>query len=194
MVKPSLLGRLSAHYKRSTNKGEERKETVRREPIIDLIATSGQDRWQIGDPLRGDARRGDGRLQGTYFGEERAKDGEVKELCIISRENPALPVVLTASVSASFGHVTMFGQNGPADDAGRKAGEATVRQRSSKAGREHSVAKTELRARVAGLVVAKALGESQRDAGFPVAEGEFLIAVQSIAVPPEPTRADKDDQ
>ncbi|WP_312886073.1 hypothetical protein [Methylorubrum rhodinum] len=191
--KPSFIGRLTGRYKRSARRNEERKDVVRREPVVDLIVTSGQDRWQVGDPARGDARRDDGRLQGTYFGEERDKDGEVRELCVVARGSASLPVVLTATVSASFGHVFVHGPAGPVEEADRTGAEAALRQRSSKAAREHSAAKVDLRARVAGLVMAKALGEAQRDAGFPVADGEFLIAVQSLAVPLERAQPDGDD-
>ncbi|ACB81860.1 hypothetical protein Mpop_3716 [Methylorubrum populi BJ001] len=192
-VKPSLIGLIAGRYKRSDKRNEEKKDVVRREPVVDLIVTSGQDRWQVGDPARGDARRDDGRLQGTYFGEERGKDGEVRELCVVGRVDASQPVVLTATVSASFGHVLVRGPDGPVAEADRTSAEATLRQRSSKAAREHVSAKADLRARVAGLVMAKALGEAQRDAGFPVADGEFLIAVQSLAVPPERVRPEGDD-
>lgn len=192
-VKPSLIGRLTGRLKSSSRRNEERKDVVRREPVVDLIVTSGQDRWQVGDPARGDARRDDGRLQGTYFGEERDKDGEVRELCVIERGDASLPVVLTATVSASFAHVLVHGPDGPVPEADRMGAETALRQRSSKAAKEHTAAKADLRARVAGLVMAKALGEAQRNAGFPVADGEFLIAVQSLAVVPERVQPDGGD-
>ncbi|CAO4173253.1 hypothetical protein EEDFHM_02254 [Methylorubrum populi] len=191
-IKPSLIGRLAGRYKRSARKGEEHQEVVRREPIVDLISTSGQDRWQVGDPMHADARRNDGKLQGTYFGEERDKDGEVRELCVIGRGCSTLPVVLTATVSASFGHVVVHRHEGQADAEDRIDVEATLRQRSTKAAKSHAVTKADLKARVAGLVMAKALNEAQREAGFPVAEGEFLIAAHSLAIPPERVKSDED--
>ncbi|WP_311274920.1 hypothetical protein [Methylobacterium sp. WCS2018Hpa-22] len=180
---PSAFAKLTARFKRASRKSLKSEETVRSQSVTDLVVTSGQDRWQVGDPVRGDARRRDGRLLGTYFGEERDRDGDPKPLCVVGRTDPAAPVIITVSASASLGHVLIERADRQSGEVDRKEAGAALKPMSSRAVKEHSVAKAGLRNRVAGLVMAKALGESQRQAGFAVADGEFMIALQSLGLP-----------
>lgn len=179
---PSLFAKVRAGLKRNSRKSSKSEETVRSHSVTDLVVTSGQDRWQVGDPVRGDARRRDGKLLGTYFGEERDRDGEPRPLCVVARMDPAAPVLLTVSASASLAHLLIERADQHSADVDRKEAAATLKPVSAKAMKEHGAAKAGLRSKVAGLVMAKALGESQRQAGFPVADGEFMIALQSLGV------------
>lgn len=181
---PKLTAWVKGHFKRGTSKDERKQEVVRRQARTDLVVTSGQDRWQVGDPVRGDARRHDTRLLGTYFGEEQDEAGEPKPLCLVSRITSTSPLLLTASASVTFGQMIVERNARPADEAARKRAEAALRPSSGRAVREHAAAKTELRSRLAGLVVAQALGDAQRQAGLPLADGEVMIAAQSLGVSP----------
>lgn len=172
----SLVGKLSWGRK----KKEQRQETARRQQRVDLVSTFGHDRWRVGDPRHGDARRGDGKLAGTYFVEERDADGEPLPLCVVTRSDPGSPVLVGISVSAPIGQVHIERDGAPANADDRRGVEASLRHKSARARRAHADAQAALRGRIAGLTLGKALAEAQREVGLPVPDGEFLIAQATL--------------
>ncbi|UMY19999.1 hypothetical protein MMB17_02910 [Methylobacterium organophilum] len=181
-ISPALFAKIAGGFRWGKKKNEKLQETSRRQVRIDLISTFGHDRWRVGDPRLGDARRTDGKLAGTYFGEERDSDGEPRPLCIVSRQDPTLPVQVTISVSAPIGQVVIECADEPASASERSATEAALRARSLRAQKEHATAQSELQSRVAGLTLGKAIAEAQREAGLQLPDGEFLIARQTLSL------------
>jgi len=182
----SLLPRVglllrASKKRKATNTAQ---ETLKRQPRIDLVVTAGQDRWQVGDPRHGDARRGDGRLLGSYFGEERDREGEAKPLCVIAASDPASTSTMTASAVIRVGQLQIHLGNELATYEQREDVEAAFRERGRRVAAQHRRREKDLRACMAGLVLAKAMHAAQRSAGLPIAEGEVLIAQQTLVTAP----------
>lgn len=189
------LGRLKGRFGWGREKKERRQETVRRQPRVDLVATFGHDRWRVGDASLGDARRGDGKLAGTYFVEERDGDGEPKPLCVLRRLDASSPVEVTVSVSAPATQISIERADRRATAEEREDVEVLMRQGSARAHRRHAAAQANLRGRIAGLALGKALAEVQREAGLCVPDGEFLIARQTLCIsaPPGEPLSDREE-
>lgn len=177
------LGRLKGRLGWGKDKKEQRQETVRRQPRVDLVATFGHDRWRVGDARLGDARRSDGKLAGTYFVEEQDGDGEPKPLCVLGRVDASADVDVTVSVSAPISQVVVESADRRVSAEERAGVEESLQQRSTRAHKKHAATQTDLRGRIAGLTLGKALADAQREAGFPVPDGEFLIARQTLCMP-----------
>lgn len=179
---PSMAAKIGALWKRGSKRANKQQDTTRRQTRIDLIVTSGQDRWQVGDARLGDARQEGGQLLGSYFGEHRDSDGDPRPLCVVVRNDPTSIVELTVAVTVPLGHLSVTIGGDKAADELKSVTLSGVRRSSAKATREHAGRRGELRSRVAGLVAAKALAESQRQACLPVPDGECIIALQSVFV------------
>ncbi|MBQ0824257.1 hypothetical protein KBI52_29085 [Microvirga sp. HBU67558] len=178
-----VFGSFRFGFNRKRNHTNE--STVRQDARVELVVTSGQDRWRVGDLTRGDPRRQDGILSGAYFQEARSEDGDPKPLCLITRTDPAETVRVNLQVSASFGSLSITRDGSPADETDQTGARTLLRRRAKASIAQHKQAENDLRARVAGLVVAKGLRDAQIQAGLTVAENEFLIAQQTILVPNE---------
>jgi hypothetical protein len=177
------LGRFKGRFGWGKGKKEQRQETVRRQPRVDLVATFGHDRWRVGDARLGDARRSDGKLAGTYFVEEQDGDGEPKPLCVVGRVDASTDVQVTISVSAPLTQVFVEAAGQQVSVEERAGVEESLQQRSTRAQKRHATAQADLRGRIAGFALGKALADAQREAGFPVPDGEFLIARQTLCMP-----------
>lgn len=163
--------RLGASRKRATMS----EAITRQDTRVGLVVTHGQDRWRIGDPLRGDARRPDGILSGAYFREERTKDGDPVPLCRLATSDKTLPVQLTISATAFSGSLLVF-KDGAALSAHTKDHRQVLAILTRRA-RQAQVSHGELlKAYIAGLVAAKKLHDAQARAGAALLENEFLIA------------------
>jgi hypothetical protein len=128
---------------------------------VELITTSGQDRWRVGDLTRGDARRPDGLLSGDYFLERKTADGESHPLCKLERFDASHPVVVTLTITASFGSLLVFpaGRAPETADVMPIEGRGLLRRRSKRAVTKHSAL---LAAHIAGLVLAKKIRNAQQ--------------------------------
>ena len=170
---------LGASWKRDAKSEAVTKQSMR----IELVVTSGQDRWRVGDLTRGDARRPDGILSGDYFLEERTKDGETLPLCRLRWINQSDPMQVTISVTAAFGSLLIF-----ESDLAQNRGDvltddarAQMKRRSAKAESDHEEL---LRAHVAGLVAAKRLRNAQTQATHELVNNEFTIARLTVQCQP----------
>jgi hypothetical protein len=171
---------LGASWKRDTKSEAVTKQSMR----VELVVTSGQDRWRVGDLTRGDARRPDGILSGDYFLEERTKDGETLPLCRLRWLNHADPMHVTISVTAAFGSVLIFDSDPVKNhgDALTDDTRAQMKRRSAKAESDHEAL---LRAHVAGLVAAKRLRNAQTRAADDLVNNEFTIARLTVQCQPD---------
>jgi hypothetical protein len=162
---------LGASWKRDSKSEAVTKQSMR----IELVVTSGQDRWRVGDLTRGDARRPDGILSGDYFLEQRTKDGETLPLCRLRWLNHIDPMHVTISVTAAFGSLLVFDTDPVknSSDALTDDTRAQMKRRSTKAESDHEEL---LRAHVAGLVVAKRLRNAQTRVAGDLVNNEFTIA------------------
>ena len=149
---------------------------------VELIATSGQDRWQLGNSFRGDARRADGVLLGTYFNEERSEDGDSKPLCLVEQTTPGEPVEINIRASAPLGSLVVRSKRGEPNASAIAATHARLCREGASAAQKHSAAEDKLRSQIAGLVVAKDLRKAQLHAGAKLGEGIFLIAQQTLII------------
>jgi hypothetical protein len=150
---------------------------------IELVVTSGQDRWRVGDLTRGDARRPDGILSGDYFLEERTKDGETSPLCRLKWINQSNPMHVTISVTAAFGSLLIF-ESDPTQNLSNVLTDDTraqMNRRSTKAESDHEVL---LRAHIAGLVAAKRLRNAQTQGANNLLNNEFTIALLTVQTHP----------
>lgn len=179
-VGPTFGGKMKAFFRGARQSKEQRQETVRHQPRVDLIVTAGQDRWQVGDALSGDARRADGRLLGSYFGEGRDDEGDARPLCILARTEATRVVEITVAATVPVGHLSVA----IADSSLRDEVVTVARRASAKAKKEHATNRAELRSRVAGMVAGKALEEAQRQVGLAVPDGECIVALQTLVVLP----------
>ena len=179
----NLAGRIWGRANRTKKVDDKSQEIVKRQPRIDLVVAAGQDRWQVGDSINGDVRRTDGRLFGTYFGEEREDDGTQKALCEIAGADLVEASLIRASALVRLGQVLVHLGTEVASDPQREDLDAEMGKRGRQVHAIHRQAEADLRARVAGLVLAKGIHAAQREAGLPV-EGEILLARQSASVVP----------
>ena len=157
-----------------TRKRNENSETsTEQNERVELVVTSGQDRWRIGDRHRGDARRPDSLLSGEYFSEIRDHN-DPRPLCRLQWSNYAVPMLVTITISGSFGSMLIFSpEKTRLENSAVKTGAwKTLRRRSSQAAKRHETA---LRAHIAGFAVAKRINETQQKAGEQVLPNEFII-------------------
>jgi len=157
-------------------KRDSKSETVTKQSIrVELVVTSGQDRWRVGDLTRGDARRPDGILSGDYFLEQRTKDGETLPLCRLRWLDHSDPMHVTISVTAAFGSLLIFDTDPVKNsrDVLTNDARSQMKRRSGKAESEHEEL---LRAHVAGLVAAKRLRSAQTRVAGDLLNNEFTIA------------------
>lgn len=169
--------RLGASRKRATTSEAVTKQDTR----VELIVTSGQDCWRVGDPLRGDARRSDRILSGAYFREEKTKDGDPLPLCRLATSDEKLPMQLTIAATASFGSLLVF-KDGAALSAHTKDHSQAVTILKRRAREAHASHGELLKAYIAGLVTAKKLHDAQVRAGAALRDNEFLIAQLTLHV------------
>jgi hypothetical protein len=167
------------------------KEVVRRRTRLDLVTRAGKNRWQIGDASSGDYRRPDARLHGSYFNEERDEHGDVKPLCTIIGGRREGVSIVTVEVLARVGQIIVEFAGQPAAFDEREDVEATLLKRSARAVlvRDRKVA--DLRSRVAGLAIAKAM-QARQDPDRRPSDGEVLLAHQSIIAAPVVPSATED--
>lgn len=157
----------------SRKRGAKTEEVTQRDVQIDLVVTSGQYRWRVGDMIRGDARRQDGILSGDYFLEKRGKDGEPEPLCRLQCTEPHDPMHITISVTAAFSSMLVFQANRAQhrNDVLTEEVREKLKRRSAKAEIEHDEL---LRAHIAGFVAAKRLRAKQLSENL--VDNEFMIA------------------
>jgi hypothetical protein len=165
--------------------GASRKRLTKTESVtkknarVQLVVVSGQDRWRVGDRNRGDARQTDGLLSGAYFREAKNSDGDAKPLCNLARTDTGVPVLVTVSVTATLGSLEVARKEATFT-TGKLRNFSTLLEDSAKiASSKHEAA---LRARVAGLVAARAIRKAQLKAGAELKDSEFLIARQSLII------------
>jgi hypothetical protein len=177
----------------ASGKRDAQTEAVTKQSLrIELVVTSGQDRWRVGDLTRGDARRPDGILSGDYFLEEKAKDGEPKPLCRLRWIDHSEPMQITVSLTAAFGSLLIF-ESDPAqhlDDALTDEARAKLKRRSAKAESDHDQL---LRAHVAGLTAAKRLRPIHAQSADDLISNEFTIARLTLQSEPDRTVAGDSD-
>lgn len=176
-------------WSRSRAQGDKIEAITQQNARIELIAAAGQDRWTIGDALRGDARREDRLLGGVYFNEG-ADNDEVKPLCILSCTDQRARLSVTLTASVSFGSLIISRGGKWATEEDQKGARKILKKKASTALKEHDKREAtalkdhnaELRARVAGLVLAKSIREAQSRMGLEVPDNEFVIAQQTLIV------------
>ncbi len=180
----SLKARLAAGFSfgRKKRKTLSTEITNQQNTRIELIAASGQDRWQLGNSIRGDARRTDGMLIGAYFNEVRGEDGDPHPLCVIERTVAEQRAEINIRASAPLGSLIVKSTQGEPTEAAIKDTHAQLRRRGASAARDHSAAEEKLRSQIAGLVVGKALRKAQLHGGAQLEEGTFLIAQQTLII------------
>lgn len=146
---------------------------------IELVVTSGQDRWRIGDLTRGDARRPDGVLSGNYFLEERTKEGETLPLCRLRWIDKSEMMQVTILATAAFGSLVIFESASAQErrDVMTEDVRSKLKRRAAKAESEHDDL---LRAHVAGLVAAKRLRDAQAHAPGDLIKNEFTVALLTL--------------
>jgi hypothetical protein len=158
-------------------------ETSRFVRKVDLIRTDGPDRWQVGHPRLGDARREDGRLAGSYFGEDREKNGEPKPLCVLQRDRGREAVEVTVRVSAPVSQIMLEPAEAGLSPLVRGEMVHSLRSRGSQALRAHDKGLRELRRRISGMVAAKDL-QARTDSRLGVsADDVVLISVAGLVLP-----------
>jgi hypothetical protein len=174
-------------------KRDAKSETMTNQTLrIELVVTSGQDRWRVGDLTRGDARRPDGILSGDYFLEERTNDGEPLPLCRLRWVDQSESIQVTISITAAFGSLLIF-ESDPArsrNDALTDDARARLKRRSAKVESDHEEL---LRAHVAGLVAAKRLRNAQHQAIDELVNNEFTIARLTLQSDPNDQRVTASD-
>ena len=151
----------------------------------DLIVTSGQDRWRVGDPVTGDPRRLDKRLTGSYFVERTRSGGEPVPLCALKRRQANSDAIVTICVSAPLGQMIVEDQgnaNKSADRRSRSHVEDNLTAGSRAVNVSHTKELLPLRARVAGLVLGKNLRKRQIESELAPPSGEVLISATSLVV------------
>jgi hypothetical protein len=172
----NLLARMAAKFRFGVARKHDTtsKAIAKQDLRTELVITSGQDRWRIGDLIRGDPRRADRILSGAYFREEITSDGDPVPLCRLFLSDERSPMQVTISATASFGSLLIFKEGAvlSAKTKERSQTEAVLRRRSRQAEAVHGEL---LRAYIAGLVAAKKLHDAQVRAGAAIAENEFLI-------------------
>jgi hypothetical protein len=180
----SLTAKLAAGFSfgRKNKKRRSTEITNQQKNRIELIAANGQDRWQVGSSILGDARRADGLLMGAYFTEQRSKDGDPRPLCIIERAKPSESVEIKITTSAALGSLVVRSTLGEPALGRVKDAHVQLRRRGAAAAKAHTAAEAALRAQIAGLVVGKALRNAQLHAGAQLGEGVFLIAQQTLII------------
>lgn len=170
----ALFGKVRGQAKGGRTSDEKTSETSR--PRVELIVTAGQDRWRIGDPVRGDARRADGKLSGSYFGEDRASDGEAKPLCVIARRGKDRIVEATVIATAPVSQLIIEAAQGPPSTGIVSA----LRKKAGKATKAHAAALQELRGRMAGVVVGTALKALAPPKEISVPDGCLIIGLATL--------------
>lgn len=168
-----LAGKLNFGKSRKKQKKEE--STTQKDARTELISASGEDRWKVGDHVNGDARRQDGLLSGVYFNEH---GNDLRPLCILSTVDEGQVAGVTLSVTASFGSLVVRkdGEVGP--KAIIEGAQLALKRRAKESFQEHN----DLRARMAGLVLARNIKKAQVKAGYELSGNEFLIVQQSLSV------------
>jgi hypothetical protein len=164
--------------------GGQRKKTnnveahIEKDERVVLVSSSGQDRWCVGDRVRGDARRSDGLLSGDYFNELRGSDEEALPLCRLQWERPSEPMGLTLTVTGSISSIVAL-KPGQSIAAGIDAIKlwTTLKRRGARAAHDHE---ERLKAYVAGFAVAKKIRHAQESAGLSIPDGEFVILKLSL--------------
>ncbi|WP_454654953.1 hypothetical protein [Bosea beijingensis] len=169
-----LGAKITGFFKFGQTQSKENSSIVKADHRVELIATSGQDRWRVGDEEKGDARQPDGLLSGSYFS-ERGSKGDPAPLCVISADNDVrrLQIRVTASVPMTSLVVRENQLKSEADSGLKKQ----FNKRSKQVMSDHEA---ELRARVSGLSVAKAIKKRQSDSGILSDGDEILMSVQTI--------------
>lgn len=182
--KTGLLAKLSlsGNAKRTKKIKDSTQEVVKRQPRMDLVVAAGQDRWQVGDPRVGDARRPDGRLIGSYFGEDRDEAGEPRALCVVAGGSESTST-MTASVVVRFGQLMVHLGTEPVEESQREDLDSELKKRGRQVAAAHRAHADDLRTRIAGLVLAKAMHAAHRHAD-PPADGEVLVARQALEAAP----------
>ena len=188
-----LTGRLglTVGFRGRKKVANDAKETLDRRPRLDLVVTAGQDRWQIGHPRFSDARREDGRLQGTYFNEDRDENGDPRPLCTIVGDRPDAPaeVVISALVRSGQIIVSLAGEATGIEQLADV--EAALRKRGVRAARTHERKAADLRSRMAGLVLAKEMLNEQKSR-LDLSGADILLARQSLIAVMAPLGRDED--
>jgi hypothetical protein len=184
-----LIAKLNLAWSRQ--KGTKIDAKSKRSSRTELIVTSGQDRWRIGDFRKGDARREDGLLNGSYFNETQAAEFHAP-LCTLSCNDPTQLVEISVSVCVAYGSLLVLRGEGSPTTIDKTTGQTLLRRRGAAAAQEHNAAEIELRAKVAGLVLTKAMRRAQAKAGLPVPDNEILIARQTLIVQPKLDKPDAD--
>jgi hypothetical protein len=157
----------------SRKRNEKTEALTEQSERIELVVTSGQDRWRVGDRYRGDARRPDGLLSGEYFGEQH-EHNDPKPLCRLQWDDHATSALITITISASLSSLLIFAPT-KRDAEGNNVAAAAwtiLRRRSAQVSKKHEAT---LRAHVAGLAVAKRIQKAQQKAGEQVLPNEFII-------------------
>jgi hypothetical protein len=152
---------------RSSSQSTATGSITQRNTRIDLIATSGQGRWRVGDASKGDARRDDGLLSGSYFGETKG-GARKKPICNLEHFDRNSPAGITIRVTAPIESLVYL----PSDSA-------TISNSSWESWtplRRHQQRRQVV---IAGLVTARAIREAQRSAGL-VSGGELLIVQHTL--------------
>jgi hypothetical protein len=151
---------------------------------IGLVVASGQDRWLVGDHLRGDARQADGLLMGEYFRNPPDKDGDPMHLCRIKWQDQTKLMQVMITVSAAFGSLLIYAttQNQLRPGAVTERAVKIVKRRSALVSTDHDAL---LRAYIAGLAAAKRIRSTQHAAGEDISANEFKIARLTLLVTPD---------
>lgn len=166
-------------------KREAKSESVTEQSVrVELVVTSGQDRWRVGGLAWGDARTPEGILSGDYFLEERTEDGDPLPLCRLRWIDRGMPMQVTIAVIVSFGSLLIFrsGETGSPPEGVTGEARKVLRRRSQQALSEHEGL---LRAHVAGLVAAKKLHDAQVRAGRDVLNNEFTVVRETLVASPD---------
>lgn len=178
-----LLGRIGAKALASREAATTEREASRFVRKIDLIRTDGPDRWQVGHPRHGDARRDDGRLAGSYFGEDREKNGEPKPLCVLRRDRGREAVEVILRASAPISQLVLDPGDAGLPPHVRGGMTNDLRRKGAQALKAHEKALIELRCRIAGMVAAKDLQARAGDRLGAAPDDAILIGVAGLVLP-----------
>lgn len=159
-------------------------------PRAVLVCPAGQDRWQVGDAILGDARRTDGQLRGAYFNEVRDEAGDPAPLCVVRGRDPDTAAEIEVSAIVRSGQLIVSLADEPATAEQVGDVETAMRRRGARAAKAQAAAAADLRQRVAGLVLAKEMVAVRRDDAV-LSKADILIARQTLVATTPPGGAGK---